>query len=130
MIILKKEILEKIILHCKKESPYEACGILVGKDKEVDKVYQITNIEKSSTSFFMDPKEQLKVMNKIETSGLKILGIYHSHTNGSIYPSERDIELAFYPEVSYLIVSLKNNLQIKSFKIKKGRFKEERIKII
>ncbi|MCM8799435.1 MAG: M67 family metallopeptidase [Candidatus Omnitrophica bacterium] len=116
--------------HSKKEFPREACGILAGKNKEVKRVYKVTNIEKNPYLFFMDPKEQLKIMNQINTSGLKILGIYHSHTDGSVYPSTRDIELAFYPKVSYLIVSLKDNLQIKSFKIKEGRFKEERIRII
>lgn len=131
MLILKKELFEQIVAQSKEELPNEACGILAGKDGKAEKVYKMINTDKSPSTFFMDPKEQLKAMKEIRNSGLEMLGIYHSHVASAAYPSGHDVELAFYPEVSYVIISLKdkNNPGICSFKIKEGKITEEQIKI-
>lgn len=131
MIILKKELLEEVITHSRKGFPDEACGILAGKDGRTEKVYEMTNADKSPATYFMDAKEQLKVMKEIRNSGLEMVGIYHSHVASPAYPSGHDVEMAFYPETSYVIVSLKdkNNPEVKSFKIKEGVITEEEIKI-
>ena len=74
MIILKKEFLDKITEHSKKEFPNEACGILAGKGNVVDKVYAMANADNSPQSYFMDAKEQFKVIKEIRavtTLGLK-----------------------------------------------------------
>jgi proteasome lid subunit RPN8/RPN11 len=88
------------------------------------------NIEKSPVSFFMDPKEQIKVLKEMRNLGLEMIGIYHSHPQSEPYPSAKDISLAFYPEVSYVIISLKyKEPSVKSFKIKEGKVEEEKIEI-
>ncbi len=132
MLILKKEFLEKIIAHSKRELPNEACGILAGKGGGVERVYEMTNIDKSPATFFMDAEEQLKVMKEIRSLSLEMLGIYHSHIASPAYPSSHDIELAFYPEVSYVILSLKDKEkpEVRSFRIKENKIEEEGIKII
>ena len=71
MLTLKKIFLEKIILQCKEEFPNEACGILAGKSGRVEKVYEMANSEKSSQTFFMDPKEQLIVFKKMRQQNQK-----------------------------------------------------------
>jgi proteasome lid subunit RPN8/RPN11 len=131
MLILKKEFLEQIIEQSKKEFPNEACGILAGKEGKVEKVYEMSNIDKSPSTFFMDAKEQLKVIKEIRNSGLEMIGIYHSHVASDAYPSTHDVELAYYPEVSYVIVSLRNkgNPRIRSFRIIEGNIEEEELKI-
>src|SRR3989304_365429 len=101
MLVLQKDSLQTIVVQCKKELPNEACGILAGKDKTVKKVYSMTNTDRSPSTFFMDAKQQLKVMKEIRNLGLEMLGIYHSHVASLAYPSARDVELAYYPEVSY-----------------------------
>ncbi len=60
-----------------------------------------------------------------------MIGIYHSHVKSQAYLSSEDVELAFYPEVSYVILSLQdlNNPTIRSFKIEEGKINEEEIKI-
>lgn len=130
-MIIKKKKLDKVIAHCKSQVPIEACGILAGKDGRVERVYQMENTDKSGATFFMEPKEQLKVMKEIRSQGLQMVGIYHSHTQSQAYPSSHDVELAFYPEVSYVIVSLKdqNKPEVKSFKIKERGIEEEELKI-
>ncbi len=61
-------------------------------------------------------------MKDIRNSGTEFIGIYHSHPHSDAYPSKRDIDLAFYPEVSHVIVSLKDEKapRIRSFKIVEG----------
>lgn len=131
MLILKKDFLAEIIAQAKLEFPNEACGILAGRKERVEKIYTMANAQKSADNFFMDPKEQLKVSKEIRNLGLEMLGIYHSHVASQAYPSDRDIEMAFYPEASYVILSLKdqNNPSIRSFKIREGKISEEEIKI-
>ena len=120
-----------IIAHAKREAPNEACGILAGKEGRVEKVYQMSNTDKSSKTFFMDPQEQLKVMKEIRNLGLEMAAIYHSHLESEAYPSAHDVELAYYPETSYVIVSIKDkdNPTIRSFKIVEGKISEEEVNI-
>jgi len=131
MFILKKEFLEEIIAQSKKESPNEACGILAGRGNKVQKVYKMTNTDRSPSAYFMDAKEQFKVTKEIRSLGLEMLGIYHSHVASPARPSTHDIELALYPEAAYVIVSLQdqNNPVVRSFKIKEGKVTEEQLKI-
>ncbi len=131
MLILNKEFLEKIIVHTKGELPNEACGILAGKENCVKRVYEMTNADKSPATFFMDAKEQLKAIKEIRSLEMEMIGIYHSHVSSPAYPSSHDVELAFYPEASYVILSLKdkNNPEIRSFKIVDGRIEEEEVRI-
>lgn len=131
MLIVKKEFFDLIIKHCLKEFPNEACGLLAGKEGKVEKLYETLNVDKSPESFLMEPKEQLKITKEIRNLGLEMIGIYHSHVASEAYPSEHDLQLAFYPEVSYAIVTLKdkNNPKIRSFKIVEGRISEEEVKI-
>ena len=132
MLILRRALFEQMVTQSKKEFPNEACGILAGKDGKVEKVYEMTNTDKSPSTFFMDAKEQLKVIKEMRGLGLEMVGIYHSHVASNAYPSSHDVELAFYPDASYVIVSLKdkNNPSARSFKIKEGNIAEEELKIV
>ncbi len=131
MLTLKKDLLERILKQIEEESPNESCGIIAGKNGRLEKVYAMANIDKSPATYFMDPKEQLLVMKEIRNLGLEMAGIYHSHVASPAYPSGHDIEMAFYPETSYVIVSLadRDNPSVRSFKIKEGLVTEEEIKI-
>lgn len=131
MISLSKELFQQIVKHCVKELPDEACGILAGKTDSVEKVYAMINADKSPENFIMDPAEQLKVTKELRNLGLEMVGIYHSHVASEAYPSTRDIELAFYPEARYCIVTLKvkNNPRMRAFRIKEGKISEEEVSI-
>lgn len=131
MLNLTEKQAEEIIEHSLRESPIEACGILAGKEGRIEKIYQIINAEKSAQTFYMDPQEQLEAMREIEDLRLEMIGIYHSHLKTDAYPSARDVELAYYPGVSCVIVSIKNKDKpnIRSFKIGGGRITEGLVKV-
>lgn len=132
MIILKESHLNLILEHCRKEYPLEACGILAGKGKEVKQVYAMSNIKNSSTEYLMDPQQQFRIFEKMREQETELVGIYHSHPQSSAYPSIKDREMAFYPEASYIIVSLQNfsSPRVRSFKIREGKVDEEKIEIV
>ncbi|MFN3551070.1 MAG: Mov34/MPN/PAD-1 family protein [Endomicrobiia bacterium] len=145
MLYLTKQQYQEIINHAKEEYPKEACGILAGRtvqssmfsvQRKVEKVYRMTNVsEKPEVCYFMDPQEQLKVFKEIRQLGLEMLGIYHSHSNTPAYPSQRDCELAFYPEASYVIISFNvqhsmfNEPEVRAFKIIEGKIEEDKVVI-
>lgn len=132
MLSLTKDQISELIEHSKNGSPNEVCGILAGRDGNAEKIYKMTNKDESNKTFFMDPQEQLKVMKEIRGSSLDFIGIYHSHPETKAYPSTHDVELTFYPEVSYVIVSLKDkdSPDIKSFRIVDQKITPEEIKIV
>lgn len=107
MIRLTKPVYEQIIQHAKQGYPNEACGLLggVAADSAVS-FYPMRNVDQAAISYFMDPKEQLQVFKAMRAQSEQLTGIFHSHVASEAYPSSKDVRLAFYPEVSYLIVSL------------------------
>ena len=89
-------------------------------------------MDEASISYFMDPKEQLKVFKDMRIRGLEMTGIFHSHVASQAYPSQKDIRLAFYSEPSYLIISLSDREKpvLRSFKIKDEKVTQEEIQIV
>lgn len=126
MLRLPKRFSEEIIEQARSEYPNEACGLLAGKDREAMRIYPMRNAERSPVIYRMEPREQLKVFNEIEEAGLELVGIYHSHTRSPAYPSNTDVDLAYYPEVVYLIASLaeEEGPQLRGFRIVEGRIDE------
>lgn len=130
---IEKIRFSEMVEHCRKEYPHEACGILAGKDNLITKVYKMTNTsETPETCYSIDTKVLIKLNKEMRNTGLEMLGIYHSHVASSPYPSPRDVEMAFYPEVSYVIVSLTDSHkpEVGSFKIVEGKIEEEEISYI
>jgi proteasome lid subunit RPN8/RPN11 len=129
-LCIPKRIFEEMLLHCKEAHPNEACGILVGSGEEVFKVYKMSNIEKSPVTYFMDSTEQFKVMKDIRVNKLAMLAIFHSHPSSPAYPSAKDMNLAFYEDCIYIIVSLSEKQPVvKGFLIREGDIKEVGISV-
>ena len=129
---IPNNIFEQILKQAKAEVPIEACGILAGCDSRVKKLYKMTNADKSSDHFMMEPAEQFKVHKDIRSAGLKVLAIYHSHPATPARPSQEDIRLSLTPDVTYVIVSLQDSScpAVKGFFIKDGNVTEVPVKII
>ncbi|WP_278418557.1 M67 family metallopeptidase [Ruminococcus bromii] len=123
MIKLTKSDFKKILAHAVKELPDEACGLIAGTvedgDKEIKKVYLLTNIDHSNEHFSLDPKEQLEAIKDMRKNGFLPLGNWHSHPESPSRPSEEDKRLAFDSKASYMILSLmdRENPVLNSFKI-------------
>ncbi len=105
-LVIPAHIFDEMLAHCKVGYPNEACGILAGNDNEVSRIYKMANTEVSPVSYFMDSKEQFKVMKDMSENNLSMLAIFHSHPSSAAYPSAKDVSLAFYEDAVYIIISL------------------------
>ena len=99
MLFLTKSDYEKMLAHCKKGLPNEACGLIggvvEGEKQYVKKVYLLTNMDESNEHFSMDPKEQLAAVKDMRKNGYVPLGNFHSHPESPSRPSEEDKRLAY-----------------------------------
>jgi proteasome lid subunit RPN8/RPN11 len=126
VLILGKELREKIISHSRSALPNEACGLLAGLIdgagvKNIAEIYRLKNIDESPLHFSMSSEEQFAAIADIRRRGLALLGNFHSHPSTPARPSEEDIRLAFDRSLSYLIVSLaRSEPVLKSFIIDKN----------
>jgi proteasome lid subunit RPN8/RPN11 len=129
---IPEDLLNTIIGHARQEYPLEGCGILAGKNGKITKFYPMTNTERSSSCYLMEPEEQLRVFQEMEKEGLELSAIYHSHPHTAAFPSQRDVDYAFYPDSLILIISLmeKKVPQIRAFQIMKGKIEKKRVKIL
>ena len=131
MLRIPKTLCEDMIAHCRSAYPKEACGLLAGRDGVVEQVYLMTNMEDSPIGYSMDPKEQLQVMKAMRERRQEMLAIYNSNTASAAYPSPVDVRLAVYPDVSYVLVSLKDHAkpEMKSYRIQDGRIIAENLQV-
>ena len=88
--------------HVRAEAPLEACGILGGCNGVVLVVLPVKNAAASWDRFRMEPRAQLKAMEFIESQGLELLAIFHSHPKGPSKPSPTDIQEAAYPVINII----------------------------
>ena len=118
--------LEEIIQHAREDLPNECCGIVASDDGAAVKVFRATNAEASPVRYSLDPREQYGITMEIEEQGWELGAIYHSHTRSEAYPSQTDVNLAFYPDAIYLIVSLRNpdDPEVRAFRIADERIEE------
>ncbi len=109
MLRISRALHDDVIAHCRNKYPKEACGLLAGDASwRVTHVYPMTNVEDSAIGYSMDPKEQLQVEKQMRIRKQRMLAIFHSHTASDAYPSSVDVSLAISPDVSYVLVSLKD----------------------
>ena len=131
-IFIEKAVYSELLAYCLHAPEKETCGILAGKGRRIEKIFPLTNISDNPKFCYMiDPKEQLGIFKELRRQELEMTAIYHSHVDVEAYPSQKDIELAFYPESSYIIISLADRKQpsVRSFKIVEGKIIEEELVI-
>jgi proteasome lid subunit RPN8/RPN11 len=61
MIQVPKAIYSQIIEHAKRESPLECCGILSGRGKNIQKAFEMKNVEKSPVRYSLSPMEKIGI---------------------------------------------------------------------
>ena len=133
MIKISKNNYQKMVEHALSELPNEACGLIAGRtegsDKLIEKVYLLTNIDKSNEHFSLDPKEQLAAIKDMRASGYVPLGNWHSHPESPSRPSDEDKRLAYDKNASYMILSLmdRENPVLNSFHIEGNEAAKEEL---
>ncbi|MDQ0214451.1 proteasome lid subunit RPN8/RPN11 [Oikeobacillus pervagus] len=120
--------MNSMIEHCKQEMPYEACGLLSGRNGKNETLWKMKNIVKTPTSFAMDVNQMALTFNMMKQKVEQLTGIYHSHPTAAPYPSKNDIENTHYPKAAYFIVSFAfGTSNVKCYRIKNMKVTSLRI---
>jgi proteasome lid subunit RPN8/RPN11 len=114
--------------HARREHPAECCGLLSGKNGLITDIHPVRNdADKPQTRYFATPEELFAAMRQIREAGQALLGVYHSHPRTPAYPSASDVEMAFYPEAFYFIISLEPSVELRAFKIEDSKIEDVEI---
>jgi [CysO sulfur-carrier protein]-S-L-cysteine hydrolase len=128
-LTLSKEQLQKMIAHVDSHAPLEACGLLAGLNSKVEAVLEVTNQAQSEVRYVMDPIGQLKAFEWIESNGLELIGIFHSHPTGPETVSPTDIAQAAYAVVYIILARVDNSWRARGFWIKDSAFSEVTLQV-
>jgi proteasome lid subunit RPN8/RPN11 len=127
---ISPELYDEIVAHALEDAPDECCGIVSSRDGEAVAVFRMENIAHTWMRYEMDNMELYRVVTSIEDAGLDIGIIYHSHTRTDPYPSQTDINLAFYPESLYVIVGTATEQPVvRAFTIRDGKVEETHLSV-
>ena len=126
---LSQSLLQEMIAYVDQHAPLEACGVLAGKDARVEKMIGVLNQAQSPVRFVMDPYEQLHAFDWIESNGLDLVGIFHSHPAGPEIVSATDILEAAYAVVHVILSRTGMQWKARGFWIENGEAKEVTLQI-
>ena len=126
---LTKEQLQKMISYVDSHAPLEACWLLAGLNSKVETVLEVTNQAQSEVRYVMDPIEQLKAFEWIESNGLELIGIFHSHPTGPETVSPTDIAQAAYAVVYVILARVNNDWCARGFWIAAGKYDEVTLQV-
>ncbi len=122
-LLVQRAHLQQLLEHCRAALPEEACGLLSGAGNRVRRVWPATNADPDPrTGFRLAEAEQWHLFQAIAAAGDELVGIYHSHPTDVARPSRRDIEMAYYPQCAYVIVSFARRTPVvRAFRIVRER---------
>jgi proteasome lid subunit RPN8/RPN11 len=115
---ISRALYEELVSHAVSEAPNECCGMVASVDGEAVRVFAAVNAAASPLRYEIDGAEQYRIQSQIEEQGWDLGAIYHSHTRSAPYPSQTDINLAFYPDSVYVIVGVAGpQPEVRAFRI-------------
>jgi [CysO sulfur-carrier protein]-S-L-cysteine hydrolase len=132
-MVIAPPLLDELISHARAEAPNECCGMIAaeaGPPARAVRVYRATNAAASPLRYEIEGMEQYRIQSEIEDAGLVLGAIYHSHTRSAPYPSQTDINLAFYPDSLYVIVGVAaHEAEVRAYRIADERVEEVRLEV-
>ncbi len=135
MILIPPRLLQRIAGAAEHAYPEECCGLLIGRGDDASRV-DVTRIAASRNvaegrerdSFEVDPKLRFDLMRELNDGPDRIVGHYHSHPDHPARPSVRDTEMAWEPDLVWVIVSVEDGragpVTAHVFDSRNGRFRE------
>jgi proteasome lid subunit RPN8/RPN11 len=129
-MLMPQALFDEMVAHARADAPNECCGMIASADGAAVKVYPAQNAAASPLRYEIDGAEQYRIQMAIDDAGHDLGGIYHSHTRSAPYPSQTDINLAFYPDAVYVIVGLAGEEpEVRAFEIRDGQVAEAELRV-
>jgi proteasome lid subunit RPN8/RPN11 len=119
---INRALFDEIVAHARQDAPNECCGMIASRYGEAVTVHRAANAAASPLRYEIDGAEQYRIQMAIDDEDLDLGAIYHSHTRSEPYPSQTDINLAFYPDALYVIVGLAGaEPDVRAYEIRDGQ---------
>jgi proteasome lid subunit RPN8/RPN11 len=112
-ILIEDKVLRQIREDGERRYPEESCGLLVGRRQpggsvEVAEAHAGANVapEERDRRFEIDPALHFQLLRALSGRAETIVGHYHSHPDRPAAPSAHDREMAFEPDLVWLITAI------------------------
>ncbi len=129
-LLVTENQVNSLIRSTRKNLPNESCSLLLGdivdREYRVKILKEMNNIANSEYSFNIDPDELMKVYQWASKEQLNLIGIYHSHLEGS-KPSATDLTYMRINPVIWLIYELSESI-FRAYILVDDNLKEVKIK--
>ena len=134
---LRRELVEAIVAHARRDHPDEACGVIAGQEgsDRAERFIPMVNAARSPTFYEFDSGDLLRLYRDMDSRDEVPVVVYHSHTATEAYPSRTDISYANEPGAHYVLVSTADtdglgDFQFRSYRIVDGEVTEEDVEIV
>ncbi|MFC4078785.1 M67 family metallopeptidase [Amycolatopsis samaneae] len=134
MLRIRRELVDEIVAHARRDHPDEACGVIagpVGSDR-AERFIPMLNAARSPTFYEFDSADLLKLYREMDANDEVPVVIYHSHTATEAYPSRTDASIAAEPDAHYVLVSTRDpdTHEFRSYRIVDAEITEEPVEIV
>jgi len=139
VLVIRKDLLDEIVAHARRDHPDEACGVVAGPEgsDRPERFIPMLNAARSPTFYELDSGDLLRLYREMDSRDEVPVVIYHSHTATEAYPSRTDISYASEPEAHYVLVSTRDSAEtnhtgyeFRSFRIVDGVVTEEEVEVV
>jgi desampylase len=94
-LAISRSLLNALIADCARDPLFERCGLLLGSGATVLAVEAAANVSPDpAVAFEIAPEMLIAATRAAREQGAGVIGHYHSHPEGSPFPSARDAAAA------------------------------------
>ncbi|MEU0794015.1 M67 family metallopeptidase [Amycolatopsis sp. NPDC005961] len=134
MLRIRRELVDEIVAHARRDHPDEACGVIAGPagSDSAERFIPMLNAARSPTFYEFDSGDLLKLYREMDANDEVPVVIYHSHTATEAYPSRTDANIAAEPDAHYVLVSTRDPEvhEFRSYRIVDAEITEEPVEIV
>ncbi|MFJ1760973.1 Mov34/MPN/PAD-1 family protein [Amycolatopsis sp. NPDC088138] len=134
MLRIRRELVDEIVAHARRDHPDEACGVIAGPEgsDSPERFIPMLNAARSPTFYEFDSGDLLRLYREMDAKDEEPVVIYHSHTATEAYPSRTDASIAAEPGAHYVLVSTRDPEvhEFRSYRIVDAEITEEPVEIV
>jgi proteasome lid subunit RPN8/RPN11 len=133
VLVIRRDLVEAIVEHARRDHPDEACGVIAGPSPDrPERFVPMLNAARSPTFYEFESGDLLRLYREMDAKDEVPAVVYHSHTATEAYPSRTDVSYAGEPDAHYVLVSTRepDRHEFRSYRIVDGEIAEEPVEIV
>lgn len=122
-VLIKKKAYEKLLEAAKTHYPNIICGFLVGERDDKSEVLHIIDVREVKTRcnsrIHFQPvfSDFRRVADEIHKEGKSIVGEFHTHPDGNVEPTGRDMKIMRWLKNGFWIIASKDRISAMIFDV-------------